>query len=214
MISENVISVFVSSKQGELDLERAIVRQQIEAAGLIPVLAEDWVPERRDSRHLYLEGVRTCPVYIGIFFRVYSLATVEEYQEAITNPYREILIYQRKAEERRRDERLRQFLAGIRERHVILYYDEPQDLLKIVAGHLQLAIKRMIERLLQLGGQAPKSLNWGEFLNLPTGGLEAKNAMPPLQEYLRALGFPNGEFNAEQSAKAVAMLASCLGRFK
>ncbi len=91
--------VFVSSKQGELDPERAGLHHAlqspewdnftIEFAGAFP-----------DSvREVFLKHVAECDVYLGIFANIYSQPTVDEYHEArrLGKP---ILIYLKDCAER------------------------------------------------------------------------------------------------------------------
>lgn len=205
-----MVSVFVSSKQGELDLERAIVRQQIKAAGLCPVLAEDWTPGRKDSREVYLAQVRSCPVYVGIFYQVFSEATAEEYQAATANPYREILIYERRTTEGLRDDRLKQLLKDILSRHVVCRYDNPQELLELVCAHLRVAITHMIELLMNLGREQEAPLDWGKVRDFPRELSEQRDFADLRQEYLLALGFENGEFSDERLREVAGWLRSCL----
>src|SRR5580704_7413412 len=104
------MSVFVSSKQGELDTERYIVKQRAEDAGLVAELAEEWPPGRADIRKVYLDRVGLCCIYVGLFYRTYSQPTIEEYETAAANPYREMLIYWRAADTGDVDPRLTEFM--------------------------------------------------------------------------------------------------------
>jgi hypothetical protein len=195
------IRVFVSSKQGELDLERAIVKQQVEAAGLVPVLAEDWGPGRTSIREVFLDKVRSCPIYVGLFYRVLSAATVAEYQAALGNPYREIMIYVRDTQMEDREAKLSEFLEEMGTRHVYFRYGRPENLLSVVSRHICEAVERMIYLLVQLGKASVEGVEWGE---------NATGALSTRAQFLRSLGFEDGEFNAERARLVNAELSRCV----
>jgi hypothetical protein len=202
----DAISVFVSSKQGELDTDRQIVRQRAEDAGLTPVLAEDWPPGRADIRQVYLEKVERCPIYLGLFYRTYSEPTAEEYRVASNNPYREILIYWRSSGGQPVDAPLSEFMRAVGTRHVYQKYQKPEDLLRIVHEHLQQALERMIQLLLNLG----KSAKGGHLF----GGVGHRTAAHPAQEFLRALNFPDGAYDAAHAQAMTARAERAIDRLR
>lgn len=74
--------VFVSSKQGELDPERKALHDALQSTEWDNFTFE-WSGAFADSaRNVYLKQVAEADVYLGIFFEVYSQATVDEYHEA------------------------------------------------------------------------------------------------------------------------------------
>ncbi len=180
----DTIRVFISSKQSELDTERAIAAEQARRVGLEPILAEEWPPARDDIRSEYLKRVREAPIYIGIFYRVYSKPSVEEYSTAIEHPYREILIYQRNSGAEERDNELTKLLGEIATRHVYFRYEKPEDLLKVVSQHLKAALVRMLDRLLSIG-EKRGGLSWGTWS-------KTMGSQSSLEQFLHSLGFIDG----------------------
>ncbi len=94
-----MIRVFVSSKQDELAPERAALTQALRSPEWDNFTFE-WSGAYPDSaRDVYLKQVAECDIYLGIFFKAYSQATVDEYHEAkqLGKP---ILIYLKDCAER------------------------------------------------------------------------------------------------------------------
>src|SRR4051812_38665157 len=88
------LRVFVSSKQSEFQLERAVIKHEIESIPRLEAdLAEDWAPERNNVRSVFFDRVTSAHFYVGLFGCTYSEPTCAEYLEARKNSYREILIY-------------------------------------------------------------------------------------------------------------------------
>ncbi len=91
--------VFVSSKQDELAAERATLTQALRSPEWDNFTFE-WSGAFPDSaRDVYLKHVAECDVYLGVFFKAFSQATVDEYHEArrLGKP---ILIYLKDCAER------------------------------------------------------------------------------------------------------------------
>lgn len=96
---QTMTKVFVSSKQGELDLERKALHDALQSPEWDNFTFE-WSGAFSDSaRDVYLKQVAEADVYLGIFFEGYSQATVDEYHEAqrLGKP---ILIYLKDSTER------------------------------------------------------------------------------------------------------------------
>lgn len=150
------IPVFISSKQSEFSIERAVLADQIKAfTPLRPIIAEEWPPQATAVRDAMLERVRLAPVYIGLFASVYSEPTEIEYREAIKNPYREILIYVQRRVPEERDPRLQALITEFNDRHVVYQFNDLRDLLEVFRDHLQAVIIRMITNLQKLGENKP-----------------------------------------------------------
>lgn len=200
------IKVFISSKQGELDTERAIAAEQARRVGLEPVLAEEWPPTRDDIRSEYLKRVRDAPIYIGIFYRVYSKPSAEEYSTAIEHPYREILIYQKDSRAEERDKQLTNLLEEIAGRHVYFSYEKPEDLLRVVSQHLKAALARMLDRLLSIG-EARGGLSWGRWSE--TAGTQSS-----LEQFLRSLGFIDGVYEPGKAVELFHQISLMIDNFE
>jgi hypothetical protein len=149
------IRVFISSKQLEFVIERALLAQSIRAYPLMePVLAGEWPPQRASIRDHMLEEARTSPIYLGLFGAVYSEPTEMEYRAAAENSYRELLIYIKDSARNERDQRLSQLIAEMKDRHVTYSFGDVRDLMPMVPLHLSDAIARMVDYLQKLG-EAP-----------------------------------------------------------
>ena len=91
--------VFVSSKQGELDPERAVLHQALQSAEWDNFTIEFSGAFPDSVREVFLQHVAECDVYLGIFASIYSQPTVDEYHKAreLGKP---ILIYLKRCAER------------------------------------------------------------------------------------------------------------------
>ena len=74
--------VFVSSKQGELDPERAAVHHALQSTEWDNFTIEFSGAFPDSVREVFLRNVAECDVYLGIFATVYSQPTVDEYHKA------------------------------------------------------------------------------------------------------------------------------------
>jgi Domain of unknown function (DUF4062) len=144
------LRVFISSKQSEFELERAMLKHEVEAIPRLEAdLAEEWSPQRAEVRKVFLERVMAAHFYVGLFGRVYSEPTRVEYLAARENKYREMLIYIKDSVQP--EPELAALIAEIRSRHVPKRYSTPQDLLVMFRSHLLDALVRSVEELNWLG---------------------------------------------------------------
>lgn len=153
--------MFISSKQSEFHDERAAFQQVIRRLPLlVPVLAEDWPPQRLEVRERFLRDVRRSPIYVGLFGCIYSAPTVLEYEAAIENPAREILLYIKRCPQERMEPSLAPFLERLQERTVKVFADL-NELLPVFEQHLWSAVGRMIGAYLELQAPAPVARGLG-----------------------------------------------------
>jgi HEAT repeat protein/predicted ATPase len=94
-----MIKVFVSSKQGELDPERAALHQALQSAEWDNFAIEFSGAFPDSVRDVFLQHIGECDVYLGIFAGVYSQPTVDEYHKA-KDLGKPILIYLKKCANR------------------------------------------------------------------------------------------------------------------
>jgi hypothetical protein len=159
-----MIRVFISSKQVELREDRLIVANTINSLhNMQAVMAEDWVPQRENVHQVYLQDVLRCPIYLGLFWKVFSEPTVREYEAALSNPHTEILVYVKECPEAEREDSLRSLISRFEENHVPTRFRSAAELMPILPKHLDAAVNRMLEKLLQLGqavrsDQGPRAL--------------------------------------------------------
>ena len=154
------IPVFISSKQSELAIERDLMADYVRRIPpLDPIAAEEWAPQAKRVQEVMLDKVRLAPIYVGIFASVYSEPTELEYREAVSNPYREVLIYVRDVVDR--DARLTALVESMRSDHVVTTYRDVRDLLQRFSDHLREAVSRMILLLQKLGEGRPVSRGAG-----------------------------------------------------
>lgn len=158
---DDLIRVFISSKQSEFHDERAAFQQVIRRLPLlVPVLAEDWPPQRLEVRERFLRDVRRSPIYVGLFGCIYSAPTVLEYETAIENPAREILIYIKRCPREKTEPNLVPFLERLQERTVKVFADLA-ELLPVFEQHLWSAVGRMIGAYMELQAAAPVARGLG-----------------------------------------------------
>src|SRR6266566_3565378 len=151
----NKIQVFVSSKYSEFEMERALVKHEIDSFPFLEsILAEDWSPRTGRSEDFYIADVNRSHIYIGLFGSVYSKPTHVEYEAACGNPHRERLIYLRDCPPGKRDPELRGLIADILDQHVVRKYAKPVDLLPVLQSDLQAALWRIVDLCKRLGDSA------------------------------------------------------------
>jgi hypothetical protein len=114
------------------------------------VMAEDWAPRRQVVHDVYKEDVLRCPIYLGLFWRVFSDPTVREYEVALTNANVEMLLYVKDCPDAEREEPLQHLLRRLEESHVPKYYRSAAELMAAVPRHLDEAVERMVEKLVGL----------------------------------------------------------------
>jgi hypothetical protein len=107
------ISVFISSKMGELATERKIVK---EALG--EILVDAWVFEQdagaRETsiQEIYLEELNNSDLNIGIFWKGYGKYTIDEFHAALKDK-KDMLVYEKGIGLEDRDADLQNFLDSI-----------------------------------------------------------------------------------------------------
>jgi hypothetical protein len=150
-----MIGVFISSKQAELSEDRLIVANTINTlANMQAVMAENWAPQREVVHQVYVHDVLRCPIYIGLFWKVFSGPTVREYEAALSNKHTEILLYVKECADEERDEQLRALIRRFNENHVPKRYRSGAELMTLLPTHLHAAVERMVQTLVQLGATA------------------------------------------------------------
>jgi hypothetical protein len=151
-MEDRMIRVFISSKQAELREDRLIVANVINSLhNMHAVMAEEWVPQRQNVHEVYVQDVLRCPIYVGLFWKVFSEPTVREYEAALSNPHTEILVYLKECSEAERDGALSSLIKRFEENHVPTRFRSAAELMLTLPKHLDAAVNRMIEKLLQFG---------------------------------------------------------------
>lgn len=155
---DNRLSIFISSKQSELEEERAVLADKIRSLAFFePVLAEEWPPQRADIQAVFLDKVRQAPIYIGLFHQVYSEPTEREYLTAAENPHREMLIYLKRSDTGQIDPRLQSLIERMKQERVVYSFRHVGELLPLFTDHLKSALNRMVTLLQKLGETPPAS---------------------------------------------------------
>ena len=196
----DAISVFISSKQSEFETERAVLADKIRAIPFLdPVVAEEWAPERTPVQDVFLDKVRRCPIYVGLFQCIYSEPTEREYRTAMENRHREVLFYVKECRGER-DPRLAQLVEAARSQHVTFQFAGIKDLLPVFTMHLQAALVRMVLSLQALGKQSPVSRSAGSVL---------ERRWAEKQKLLLDLGLPKDHAVViEKLERAIALLST------
>jgi uncharacterized protein DUF4062 len=190
------VRVFISSKQSEFTAERAVLAHEIGSIQLLDaVWAEEWSPGAAKPTEVYLKDVRSCPIYVGLFGRVYSEHTKLEYLAACENPYREKLLYIKQSENL--DPELKELIAELYDRHVPAKFNDIGDLIQVFSKHLIAALGRMIDLLQVLGESKPVPHSGGPSA-LEKGFFKKVN-------YLHELGLP-GDLSAASNVQMIASI--------
>lgn len=193
------IRVFISSKQDEFHTERIVLADKLRSAPiLVPILANNWQPQRSRPEERYVQDVRRSPIYLGLFGGMYSNATRLEYEEAWRHPHREILIYVKSTA--RVHKRLAQFIDVLKSRHVVFPFRHVGDLLPVVVDHVYAAIGRMVARYQQVLNE-----NGTALLGVDPSATRAKD--------YHGLGFP-GHFSTDNLDRWARLIATLQGERK
>ncbi len=120
--------VFISSRQDEFEDERAYIKQRLADKGIDSFVFEIDARTSPASPHeMYLAEVAASDIYVGLFYKHYSQATMDEYNLAY-NLDIPCLIYLKDIGRCRRSPALRAFLNRLRDRHVYQQFFKVTDL--------------------------------------------------------------------------------------
>jgi hypothetical protein len=181
------IRVFLSSKMKEFDQERAALAYQIAGLrGFEVNAAEDWGAVSSSCEEMYIRAVRECHIYVGLFGRIYSASTEQEYQEACANPYRQKLIYL-KSGARVNDREVLALIQIFQARHKPYRFKDLRDLQPRLFRDLDFALSEMLNQHLQLGEPAPVAQSGSD-------GSVSETAWRNKQKYLNELYGRDGDF--------------------
>ena len=109
------LRVFVSSSMSELKSERTLVATTLKELGIASFVYEHDAGARPMSiEETYVEELKKCDLYIGIFWKKYGQYTIDEYDKA-KEFGRPCLIYQKESAVSSRDPQLQKFLNKIAE---------------------------------------------------------------------------------------------------
>ncbi|MGP3535758.1 DUF4062 domain-containing protein [Microbacterium sp. RD1] len=135
------LRVFVSSTLGELQPERAAVREAVESLRLAPVMFELGA-RPHPPRSLYRAYLEQSDIFVGIYWQSYGWVAPDEQISGLEDEYRlsgdlPLLIYI-KAPAPDREERLKAMLARIRDDDRVSYksFRDAAELRELVAGDL------------------------------------------------------------------------------
>src|SRR5260370_39665475 len=115
MITNQPLSLFISSKMAELAEERRIVQSALSIYQMHGWLFEKDAGARPEPvQSTYLKEVEACDIYIGLFWQGYGPYTIEEYEKARAL-HKPCLVYQKQVHTDKRDPQLTTFLQRIQE---------------------------------------------------------------------------------------------------
>jgi hypothetical protein len=107
------LKVFISSKEGELENERLMVKREIESLLLNSVSSEVSSATFKSMKETNEKEVRSSNIYIGIFGRTYSPATIKEYRFARSSMIKPFIFKKYLKESEPRDIQLIGFLKEV-----------------------------------------------------------------------------------------------------
>jgi hypothetical protein len=107
------LKVFISSKEGELENERLMVKREIESLLLNSVSSEVSSATFQSMKETNEKEVRSSNIYIGIFGRTYSPATIKEYRFARSSMIKPFIFKKYLKESEPRDIQLIGFLKEV-----------------------------------------------------------------------------------------------------
>src|SRR5260370_38528699 len=110
MITNQPLSLFISSKMAELAEERRIVQSALSIYQMHGWLFEKDAGARPEPiRSTYLQEVEACDLYVGLFWLGYGPYTIEEFEHARTH-HKPCLIYEKHLQVQRGDPAFTAFL--------------------------------------------------------------------------------------------------------
>jgi hypothetical protein len=159
------IEVFLSSKQSEFEIERALMVERIKLYSMLEAVnAEDWSPQAAPVRELMIEKVNRSMIYVGLFGALYSEATELEYRAALANPYRERMIYLKKLPGNKRDPEVVRLIGDLHAQNTVAQFNDVRDLLPRFSSHLSDALVRIVLKLRKLGETPPVTKSAGSAM--------------------------------------------------
>jgi hypothetical protein len=151
----DAIEVFLSSKQSEFEIERALMVESIKAYSMLePVNAAP-------VRELMIDKVNRSMIYVGLFGSIYSEATELEYRAALNNPYRERMVYLKNMPDDQRSPEVRRLIIDLQAQNTLAKFGDVRDLLPRFNAHLRDALVRIALKLRKLGDPAPVTKSGG-----------------------------------------------------
>ncbi len=113
MSADTFLTVFISSKMGELAEERRAVQNALSQFHMTGWLWETDAGARPEPiRSTYLQEVEACDIYIGLFWLGYGEYTIEEFEYA-RSKRKPCLLYEKTASTHQRQAKLQAFLASL-----------------------------------------------------------------------------------------------------
>lgn len=138
--------VFISSTIDELKDERLIVKESVNQFGFEPAMFEEWGARSSGLRKTYIDEVMNSDLYVGIFDKIYSGPTIEEYETARAHNI-DTIIYIKKFNLGQREKKLQSFIVSISdpdEGHVLCYFEDIMDLREKLKNDLSWWIARIV----------------------------------------------------------------------
>src|SRR6266852_4268398 len=115
MATNQLLSLFISSKIPELANEQSSIQAALSDYGMYGWLSENNAVAYPEPIHSpYLKEVATCDIYIGLFWLGYSQYVVEEFEYARKNR-KPCLLYEKHIDIDKRDPELKAFLHNIQQ---------------------------------------------------------------------------------------------------
>lgn len=149
-ISSQPPRVFISSKQDELASEREYLKEILRSKGIDSFVFEKDAGARHSSAETaFLAEVANSDIYLGIFYKKYSGATIEEYNRAY-DLGKPCLIYIKRIGRKRREPLLRDFLDSVvKKRHTYKEFDSILELNNVCNDVMNLLTRgfRELDRL-------------------------------------------------------------------
>jgi len=134
------LSVFISSKQEELNAERDIAEKVIKSLNMLPIRSEQFGARPVYPGEACLAEVRSSEIIVLILGKEFSEIVTREYEEAKRPPKKDVLVYI-KTDDESRDARLKEFIGTVEDEY---FYGTFKD-----AGDLEKKIRHDLLRLLQ-----------------------------------------------------------------
>jgi Domain of unknown function (DUF4062) len=177
------LEVFVSGKEGELDDERAMAVEIINDLGFLNRGSEGRPSYEGTMEEKYNQEVRDCDIYVGIFGRIYSEPTVNEYKTAQESGI-PVLVFIKNLKDTKdcREQPLEDFLTEIRNPRtgiVTSPYDNVTDLKLSIKKSISYCVSRNFQKKRENKNYEPVTSEIHESSKIPLATGEIKEFIIP-----------------------------------
>ena len=155
------LRIFVSGKEDELSEERKTVLKVIAEMGFEGESSENRPASKKTPKDLYIPEVQKSDIYIGVFGKVFSSPSIDEFDTAVKTLMAP-LIFVKKLEDR--EEKIQKFLNKISDKLYYKIFDDLEDLeskvKKSIVSEITEEYRNSINKIQKVNSENIQIDNW------------------------------------------------------